>query len=302
MAAFLGSVLVRAPNHLGDGVMALPTVEAVARGAERTWVAAPAWGQTLYRDSGAAWVPRDVIPDGVEVALLLAPSFRAAWNVRRVPRRVGLATDHRGLLLTDAIPSREGQVHRRDDFARLAAVLGLSVEAGPRFVATRAERTAWEHLPVHVGLNPVSRSGPPVSWPGFGALHGRISGPVRVYHGPGEAEMVRQAVPGVREEDVLGGLGLGDLAGALARCSALVSNDTGVAHFAAACGVSVVVLHGSTTARVTGTWDAVGLEGPDLPCRPCYRKTCRVGGVPCLDISVERVLSALGPSDRGARP
>ena len=47
-------------------------------------------------------------------------SLRAAWSVRRVPRRIGTDTDFRGFLLTDRV---QPGVHVRDTWARLVAVL-----------------------------------------------------------------------------------------------------------------------------------------------------------------------------------
>ncbi len=281
-------LFLRAPNHLGDGVMALPAVTALARAAASCRVAAPSWGEQLYRDTGAAWIPRDTRPERQEVAVLLAPSFRAAWQARRARHRVGLATDGRSLLLNRSVPPGEG--HRRDDYAAVAGLVGVEVRGDPRFAPRAEEIAAWAHLPLHVGLNPVSVSGEPVQWPGFVELAAALDEPLRVYCGPGEAERARAQVPDV---ELLDALPLGALAGALQRCRVLVSNDSGVAHFAAACGVRVVVIHGSTTASLTGTAGALAVEGPELPCRPCYRKRCDLD-VPCLTgVGVERVLEVL---------
>ena len=89
-------------------------------------------------------------------------------------------------------------------------------------------------------------------------------------------------------------------AAALRRCAVFVSNDSGAAHFARACGVPTVVVHGSTTARRTGPAGAVPVEGPDLPCRPCYRKSCPFPAIPCLDVSVASVQAAMLIAIQGA--
>ncbi len=287
--ADLGPLLLGAPNHLGDGVMALPALAALAAAGGPVRIACPGWGAVLYRElQGERVDPRtEARPE--ETAVLFPPAFRSAWLARRARRRVGLATDARRLLLTDPVPPGTG--HRREDYAALARVLGVRVEAPPRFRATAAEIAAFGDLPVHVGLNPVSPSGPPVEWPFYAELAARLPDAVRVYAGPGEEAAVRARIPGAA---LIAGLTLGSLAGALARCRALVSNDSGVAHLAAACGVPVVVIHGSTTAGRTGPAGARAVEGPDLPCRPCYRKRCPHPAVPCLSgIPPERVLEAL---------
>ena len=269
---------VRAPNHLGDGVMALPTVAAACRLADEVVVAAPPWGAVLYRDLDLSVVERGKVPDA-DAALLLAPSFRAAWEARRVPRRIGLRWDLRGPLLTDAIEPDEG--HRGEEYARLLGVLGGAVEGPPRFLPTAAERAACTAPEGHVALIPCSPSGETVEWPGFAEVARRLPDAV-VYVGPGES--FPQGVC----------LGLGDLAAALERARVVLVNDSGLSHFARAVGARTVVLHGSTVPGRTGAAGSEPLEGPDLPCRPCYRKRCSVGGVPCLDIPVERVLEALG--------
>ncbi len=266
---------IRAPDHLGDGVMALPAVRALAA-LGPTRVHAPAWGPALY--DGLDVRPRDERPLG-EIGVLLKPSLGAAWRWRHLPRRVGLATSGRGPLLTDAVPLRDE--HRREGYARVAAVLGAVVESAPAYT-TRAPAPA---LPDgFVGLNPWSPS-PTVRWPHFRALADRVRGPVVFFAGPGEEADVR-AIAG--PHPVVAGLPLPAFAAALDRCRVFVSNDSGAAHFAAACGARVVTLHGSTTAARTGVGEPV--EGPDLWCRPCYRKVCPFA-LGCLTgISVERVL------------
>ncbi|MCB9759383.1 MAG: glycosyltransferase family 9 protein [Alphaproteobacteria bacterium] len=122
-------------------------------------------------------------------------------------------------------------------------------------------------------------------WPGFAALADRFDGPVVVYTGPGERF---ETCHPTRE-----GLPLDQLAACLERAAALVSNDSGLAHFARAVGVRTVVVFGSTSPARTGPAGCVPVEGPDLPCRPCYRKRCPYPGVPCLDIPVAQVEAAL---------
>ncbi|HJN73435.1 MAG TPA: glycosyltransferase family 9 protein [Myxococcota bacterium] len=269
---------IRAPNHLGDGVMAMPAIEAATALGEVV-VAAPPWGAELYRALDVEVVERGTVPDA-DVALLLAPSFRAAWEARRVPRRVGVRWDMRGPLLTDVV-EMDG-LHRSLEYRRLVEVLGGVVEAHPRFAPTAEERAACVAPEGHVALIPCSPSGAVVQWPGFAELAAAVPEAV-VYVGPKEA--------------FAGGvcLGLGELAAALERARVVVVNDSGLSHFARAVGVRTLVIHGSTSPERTGAVGSVPIEGPELPCRPCYEKSCTAGGVPCLDIPVEVVLAAIHP-------
>lgn len=269
---------IRAPNHLGDGVMALPTVRAAAAHFTRVTVAAPAWGETLYRGLGVELVRRGQVPRA-DVAILLAPSFRAAWEARRIPQRVGVSWDLRSWLLTSATPL--GEDHRSAQYARVAALARLTVSGDPVFEPTPDERTACTAAPGHIALIPVSPSGEVVMWPRFAALADELGERAVVYIGPGETWP--------------GGvcLSLGALAAALERASVVVVNDSGLSHLARAVGARTVVVHGSTSPERTGALGSIALEGPPLPCRPCYAKRCRVGGVPCLDIPLGSVREVL---------
>jgi ADP-heptose:LPS heptosyltransferase len=273
-------VVARAPNHLGDGVMALPAMHALAGVGELT-IHAPGWGPSLYRDVACRVVARDCRPEG-DVAVLFPPSFRVAWEARHLKRRVGVASDWRRWLLTDVVP--EG-THQADTYAALAERVGSGlVEGPPRWTGGVVSP---QDLPEgHIGLNPVSVSGAVRQWRGYAELADRLSRPVVFYGGPGEEAEVG-AVAGDRLQCV--GLPLPEFAGALGRCAVFVSNDSGAAHFARACEIPTVVVYGSTTASRTGPAGSVGVEGPDLPCRPCYRGRCRYE-LGCLDISVSSVL------------
>lgn len=276
-------IVARAPNHLGDGVMALPALHALSCVGDLT-VQAPPWGPSLYRDLTAAIEPRGPIRDG-DIAVLFPPSLRVAWEARRVPRRIGVAGDWRRWLLTDVVP---GRVHRAETYAALAEAVGARIVGPPRF-AVRPDDPLVDVPDGHIGLNPVSVSGEVVEWRGFAALASRLGRAVVFYGGPGEDARVA-SLAGDFPRRV--GLGLGAFARALERCAVFVSNDSGAAHFARACGVATVVVHGSTTASRTGPAGAVPVEGPSVACRPCYAKRC-AHALECLEIPVARVERAV---------
>jgi heptosyltransferase-2 len=90
-----------------------------------------------------------------------------------------------------------------------------------------------------------------------------------------------------------------EVAGALSRCSALVTNDSGLLHLAEAAGTPVVALFGPTV-RAFGYFPLLPrsrvLER-DLDCRPCSRtgsRPCHRGDLACLaDIEVTAVRDAV---------
>ncbi len=123
------SILVRAPNWLGDNVLALPAVAALCRMRPAAHVTvlvrdtmADFWRMTPAHDvipfraqrglAGLAdrWrLARELRQHGFGSALILPNSFDSAlipW-LARIPRRVGWASDARGALLTERVPRPE---------------------------------------------------------------------------------------------------------------------------------------------------------------------------------------------------
>ena len=280
---------VRAPNHLGDGVMALPAIQALARLGPTT-VYAPGWAADLYRDLDVMIRPRGTL-EAADVAVLFAPSLRAAWEARRCARVIGTDTDFRRMLLTHPVrrmPSRP------NTYRALATVAGASVSGVPRFEVRDSDgvRTQAEG---HVGLNPVSVGGAVREWQGFRALAGRLQAPAVFYGGPGEQDAVNVHAG---DHPTAVGLSLPAFAASLQSCSVFVSSDSGAAHFAAACGIPTVVVFGSTTASRTGAPGVCAVEGPPMVCRPCYGRRC-TQSLECLAIPVGRVQRAVEEVLRG---
>lgn len=280
-----GRIAVRAPNHLGDGVMALPALHALSRLGALT-IHAPRWGPDLYRDVDAAVAPRG--PMAGDVAVVLAPSLRAAWESRGCRRRIGVPGDWRAWLLTDPVPPRR---HQAETYAALAARAGALVSGAPAW-PPRAADPAVDVPAGHLALVPMAGAGKVREWPYFAELARRVRAPVVFYGGPGEEARVA-AVAGAYPQRV--GLPLPAFSSALRRCAAVVANDSGSAHFARAVGVPVVAVFGSTVPERTGPHGAVAVQGPALACSPCYGRACRAAEpMRCLErIPVEAVLSAL---------
>ncbi|RNC67285.1 MAG: glycosyltransferase family 9 protein [Desulfuromonadales bacterium] len=129
-----------------------------------------------------------------------------------------------------------------------------------------------------------------------------------LFGAPNEKELAEQALAAMELPAVnaVGETGIEELFSLVGRCAALVSNDTGTMHFAAAAGVPTVMLCiGPAFFRCTGPYGEghVALQ-PALPCSPCPY------GLDCADpacrtaITPEAVFSAcrlqLGDGDEPA--
>ncbi len=88
------------------------------------------------------------------------------------------------------------------------------------------------------------------------------------------------------------------LAGVLANCRAIVTNDSGAMHLAAALGVPVTAVFGPTDERLTAPRGEVRLK-PDhvvitnpVWCRPCMLRECPLDHACMRGVGVATVLDA----------
>ena len=70
--------------------------------------------------------------------------------------------------------------------------------------------------------------------------------------------------------DTTGKLDFDGLRREVSACDALVGNDTGTMHLAAACGVPTVTLFGPTDPEKWNPLTSTPVFLKDIPCRPCY--------------------------------
>ncbi|MGD8328915.1 MAG: glycosyltransferase family 9 protein [Acidobacteriota bacterium] len=299
--------VVRLPNWLGDTVMTLPTVRALARIADGPLLL---WGPPGHAEVWAlSGLDFDYLPyprrrglrgvsDAIHacaqlrhrepaLALLVTNAFEPALLTAAalVPRRIGFATDGRGALLTDLVPEPYPRhaVHEAERFAAPARHLGAEIDlvADAGLIASDALRArATAVLPPgnrYLGLAAGSANTPFKRWPvAAWAELARTAhdawGAVPVLLGSNADRPVNEelaALTGVELMD-LSGCDLTDLAASLLRCRVVVSNDSGAAHLAAALDRPTVVVFGPTDpARSLPLGTRVAAVTAPTFCRPC---------------------------------
>jgi heptosyltransferase-2 len=305
-------LVIRAPNWLGDAVMALPALAAVRAALPDTHItiAAIASVAPLFHEETPA-APDDVltIPDRsreaktlrdgrFDAGLLLTNSFRSAWALRRagIAARWGFATNARGFLLTRRVPRPRPPVHQSVYYSALVEALGFVVtDTLPRIglrpeTVARASETLTKfgilQSAVLVAFAPGAAYGHAKRWPPsrVAAVVRRLAeerGAISILVGAGAdrdagREIESALAAPVRVVNLIGRTDLRQVAGILARCAALVSNDSGAMHVAAAVGVPVTAIFGPTDERVTaplGNHDVIVRE---VFCRPCMLRDCPI--------------------------
>ena len=321
MSAAAPGIIVRAPNWLGDTVMALPALAALrAHAREARLVVVGRWA-TLLAGQGVAdallpypargrarrGLHRALAADPPDVAVLLPNSLESAlaarrWGARRI---VGFDTDGRGALLTDRLPLPAPRLHQVDEYAALVRAVGA-----PDVAATPTWRRAPDRgldaeaaallVPLGggplVGLHLGAAGGSAKQWgpTAFAALARRLArdGLVPVLLGGPTDTLMEAAVLDAGHGQPVASLVGRDrpalLPALLGRLACLVSGDTGVAHLAAALGTPTVTLFGPTDPTLTAPRAARArtLRGA-APCAPCFLATCPIDHVCLAAITAE---------------
>ena len=326
-------LIVRAPNWLGDAVMALPALAAVRRAypSSTIVVAARAGVAPLFRERTAA-APNDVVTVDergeagqlraldADAVLLLPNSFRSAWLTRLagIRERWGYRTSGRAWLLTRGVPRPQGSgrpLHQVQYYREL--VRGLGIEPGDDAVplvtpvSTTLEkadallrRSGISQGERITGFAPGAAYGTAKRWPPDRVA--RViealarSGTTSVLVGAAGDRDTGRAIesalsPGARVVNLIGRTSLGELIGVVARCAAFVSNDSGAMHVAAALGVPLTAIFGPTDERVTAPASAgrVDLIVRDVFCRPCMLRECPIDHRCMKRIDAESVLTSI---------
>ena len=112
------------------------------------------------------------------------------------------------------------------------------------------------------------------------------------------ATSIRGRLTAVGQEhchDLTGRTSLAQAIDLMSLAAAVLSNDSGLMHVAAALGRPIVALYGSTSADFTPPLaDNVQLLAIDIDCRPCFERTCPLKHKRCLvDLPPQLALAAL---------
>ncbi len=238
-----------------------------------------------------------------DCAVLLQNAFQAAWIAWRagIPERIGYARDGRSALLTRAVPvPRAGETPLHESYYYLELLrragwleslpnvceIRLRIEreavaaAERRLLAAGARRgKPW------IALAPGAAYGSAKCWlpERFSEVADRLiadfDADVIVFGAASERDVAERIVAPMRHRPVnlVGQTAIGDLPSLFAACKLFVGNDSGAMHVAAAAGLPVVAIFGSTDPEGTSPLSPRRtLVRQSVTCSPCFLRHCPV--------------------------
>jgi len=319
-------MVIRIPNWLGDAIMATPVYENVVQklaGKEEVVLFGLKGLVELFQGFDGVKVVGftkgnrknavDLLkPYKEHIGLLLPNSFSSAWIFWKagLKERWGYARDLRGCLLTKKVKPPLKKLHQRDYYLYLVKKLNLF--AGKTELSLPLEPEAIHQASLLLKENGVSPGefvvfcpgaayGPAKMWPQeyyekLATLLLNQGLKVVVLGNKNEylnGEKVKSGKKGVI--NLCGKTTLLEAAGIIYLSKAVVSNDSGLMHVAAALKKSQVAIFGSTDPELTAPLNPnAKVLKLNLSCSPCFKRKCKIGTYECLKgITPEQVFTQL---------
>lgn len=287
-------IVIRAPNWIGDSILALPALYNLKRNFPdaQIWIAAREWVEELFttgnicegtiplRMHGGIYALRKSSQELKELrfdlGILFTNSFASAllFYLARIPQRWGYKKDGRGFLLTKGIPAlkKENRPHQAHYYLDLLYGSGLkNFSEDYEFLLDQKERIRareWlESLKINpderiIIVNPGAYYGSAKRWPAkryaelVTLLQKKTSGQVLVIGSSNERPLaeVISSQTEKRPFVLAGQTSLLRLASIISFADLFITNDSGPMHLANALKVPVVALFGPTDPNRTGPY------------------------------------------------
>jgi heptosyltransferase-2 len=236
-------------------------------------------------------------------AIILPNSFKSAllpfWA--QIPKRTGFVGEMRYGLVNDA--RKLDRVKLPKTVMRFASLANpaeqaltdtphphLETEANEIKATFKQLKLAFNEAPILV-LCPGAEYGPAKQWPAnhFAQLAKdrlQLGWQVLLLGSEKETDIcnkINSATAG-KCTNLAGKTELGQVIDIMSQAAAIVSNDSGLMHIAAALNIPLVAIYGSSdpgfTPPLTNKAEIVSLS---LPCSPCFKRQCPLGHLDCLN-------------------
>ena len=337
-------ILIVSPNWIGDALLAQPLLArlrekrpgAVIDALAPEWTAPvlrrmPEIGEVIetpFRHGelalGERWrLGRALRLRGYDEAVVLPNTFKSALVpfFAGIPHRTGFVGELRYGVLT--------RTHRLDEkalplmagrYAQLAEVPGtrpalplprVRLRVDEANLATALGRLGLSRAKPVAAFCPGAEYGPSKRWPArhFAELARRLAARGRAIwlFGSGKDAEIGEEIlrlSGGAANNLCGKTDLASAIDLLSLAEVAVSNDSGLMHVAAAVGVPVVALYGSSSPEHTPPLSPnARLVKTGIECSPCFARECPLGHFKCMnELLPEHVLREISAIEASERP
>ena len=288
----LMKIVVRAPNWIGDSILATSAIESLSKNFPQAqiWIAAKDWVKDLFSScdfiKGIIPLPatngfKSLINSAQQIkklrfstGVLFTNSFSSAllFYLAKIPQRWGYSRDGRRLLLTKGIASKreEGGSHQANYYMNLITGLGLKASP-PRlfFSLSQEEKTRAKQMLLSLNvdfnqpliiLSPGASYGPSKRWPAekfarlATLLQKKKKANILIVGYQDEARLAESIASEMPKKPIslAGKTSLRQLAGLISHADLFITNDSGPMHMANALKTPVAAVFGPTDPIITG--------------------------------------------------
>jgi len=262
---------------------------------------------------GRIRLARELRAQRFDLAILLQNAFDAALVTRlaRIPRRMGYRTDGRGMLLTHGAPVtiETKTLHHVDYYLAMLSQFGIFTQDKRLFLTVTGDEgeSAARLLSESgisaddfvIGINPGATYGSAKRWYPerfahvVATLASRWGAKVIITGGGGEKGIADEIAASLEGNclNLAGRTTVRSLMAVIKRCNFFVTNDSGPMHIAAAFGVPLVAIFGSTDHTTTSPFtDWAVIVRSDADCAPCLLRECPMDHRCMTGVSADMVI------------
>jgi heptosyltransferase-2 len=318
---------VVAPNWIGDALMAQPLLVRLRKklpGA-RIEVLAPPWVAPVARrmaevdevieaelhhgalQLGERWrLGRRLKQRAFDQAIVLPNTWKSALVpfFADIPVRSGYVGELRYGLLNLTYRKKRGREAMAVHYARFSEQPGIEPELPLPFPSLKVDPEQVKETSARFNISgpytvlcPGAEYGPAKRWPHFRELASKLDSQI-ILLGSSSDKKEAEQIPG---RNLAGQTTLDEAIDLIAGAAAVVTNDSGLMHVAAATGTPQVALFGSSSPEHTPPMSsAARVLWLKIECSPCYARACPLGHFRCMkEISVAQVLEEMKKSGPG---
>ncbi len=285
-------IIIRAPNWIGDSILAVPSAYSLSRNFPdaQIWVAAKEWVKDLFTSydfiKGIIPLPnadgfknlkdsiQKIKSQHFDIGVLLTNSFASAliFYLGKIPERWGYSTDGRRVLLTRGVALKKGEDCPHQLNYYLDLISGLGLKTSPPKISlpiTKEQKEKAKEMLLSLNvdlkkpliiLNPGASYGPSKRWHNeyyaelATLLQDRKKAEILVTASKDEAALVESIASFMAKKplNLTGKTNLRLLAGLISYADLFITNDTGPMHIANALKVPVMAIFGPTDPSLTG--------------------------------------------------